>query len=231
MQSNLKLSIMESSLSEKESLELIGKMISSAKNNLQKGLGNVFLLWGYLVAVISLAIFIVLIAIPGDSRYYAYCLYALMALGAPLHIRLIRKMEQQQLVKTYIEKIMDFVWIAFTISIITVVAGMLISSVLALPRSVSVDPDQEFLRWFPWMFVTPFMLGFYGFALFVSGKAYQFKPLVTGGWVCWLATLVLIAAFHHPYLLMIQQLVLFISVIFGFIIPGHLLNKKERCHV
>lgn len=222
---------MENQLSEKESLELISKMISSAKNNLQKGLGNVFLLWGYLVAVISLVIFILLTVIPGNGRFNAYFLYALMALGIPLHIRLIRKMEQQQLVKTYIEKIMEFVWIAFTISIATVIAGMLISTMLVIPRFTSVDQGYEFLRWFPWMFVTPFMLSFYGFALFVSGKAYQFRPLVTGGWVCWIATLALIAAFHHPYLPMIQQLVLFISVIFGFIIPGHLLNKKERCHV
>ncbi len=222
---------MESSLSEKESLELISKMISSAKNNLQKGLGNVFLLWGYLVAGISLVIFILLIAIPGDLRYYAYFLYALMALGVPLHIRLIRKMEQQQLVKTYIEKIIEFVWIAFTISVITIIVGMLISTVLVLPRFTTTEPGYEFLHWFPWTFVTPFMLSFYGFALFVSGKAYQFKPLSTGGWVCWIATLLLIAMFHHPSLLMIQQLVLFISVIFGFIIPGHLLNKKERCHV
>ena len=222
---------MEPLLSEKESLELIGRMINSAKNNLQKGLGNVFLLWGYLVAGISLVIFILLIAIPGDTRYYAYSLYAFMALGVPFHLRLIRKMERQQLVKTYVERIMEFVWIAFTISIITVIAGMLISTVLVLPGFADVEPGYEFLRWFPWTFVTPFMLSFYGFALFVSGKAYQFRPLATGGWVCWIATLLLIAVFHHPYLLMIQQMVLLISVVFGFIIPGHLLNKKEHGHV
>ncbi|MEI7500299.1 MAG: hypothetical protein WCK84_07595 [Bacteroidota bacterium] len=222
---------MEQHFTEKESLELIGKMINSAKNNLQKGLGNIFLLWGYLVASISLVIFILLIVLPGETKYYSFFLWSLMAIGAPFHIRLIKKMEQQQLVKTYIDKIMDFVWIAFTISIVTFIAGTLITTMLVLPSFTEVEQGFEFLRWFPWTFVTPFMLCLYGFALFVSGKAYQFKPLVTGGIICWVATLVLLVSFHHPHLLKIQEMVLFISVIFGFIIPGHLLRKKENSHV
>ncbi|MEI7983296.1 MAG: hypothetical protein WCI71_16725, partial [Bacteroidota bacterium] len=64
-----------------------------------------------------------------------------------------------------------------------------------------------------------------------SGKAYQFKPLVTGGIVCWIATGFLIICFHHQHLLNIQQMVLFICAVAGFVIPGHLLLKKENSHV
>lgn len=222
---------MEQNFTEKESLELIGKMINSAKNNLQKGLGSIFLLWGYLVACISLIIFILLILLPGETRYYSFFLWSLMAIGAPIHIRMIKKIEQQQLVKTYIDRIMGFVWIAFTISIVTIIVGTLITTVLILPPFRTFSPGFEFLRWFPWTFFTPFMLCLYGFALFVSGKAYQFKPLVTGGIICWIATLLLIFSYHYHYLLQLQELILFISVIFGFIIPGHLLRKKEKIHV
>ncbi|MBN1198555.1 MAG: hypothetical protein JXA23_04315 [Bacteroidales bacterium] len=74
---------MEHTFSEKESLDLIRKMIDTAKNNLQQGTGKVFLLWGYLVAGISLATIILLITLPGDTRYYAYYLWFFMAFGAP----------------------------------------------------------------------------------------------------------------------------------------------------
>lgn len=219
---------MENRLTEKESLELIGRMINSAKNNLQKGTGKIFLLWGYLVAVISLSVFILLLVLPGEVKYYAYSLYFLMAIGGPFHIKLAKKIEAQQLVKTYIEKTMDFVWIAFSISIVTVICGMLIASLITLPVFISIDPGIEVLRWIHWTFITPFMLCLYGFALFVSGRSYQFKPLVTGGVVCWIATFLLIILYHHPSHLLIEQAVLCISVIFGYIIPGHLLIKKEN---
>jgi len=222
---------MDTHLNEKESLELIGKMINSAKNNLQKGLGDIFLLWGYLVAIVSLSIFILLVVLPGESRYFSFYLWSMMAIGVPFHISMVRKMEYQKLVKTYIDRIMSFVWIAFTISVITMIAGILMTTVLVLPSFTETEPGQEFLRWVPWTLFTPIMLCLYGFALFVSGKAYQFKPLVTGGIICWIATLVLLVSFHHPQMLKIQELVLFVSVIFGFIIPGHLLRKKENGHV
>jgi hypothetical protein len=222
---------METSLSEKQSLELISQMIQSAKNRLQKGMGKTFLLWGYLVAVISLLIFILLILLPGESRYYAYMLWALMAVGAPFHIRLAKKMEQQQLVKTYIDRIMDYVWIAFTISLLTVISGMLLHTLMLSLKPLVVEPGHEFRLWFYWLFVTPVMLCLYGLALFISGKAYEFKPLVVGGYICWGGAFFLIIAFHHPHLLRLQQIVLCISAVAGFIIPGHLLNKKEQSDV
>jgi hypothetical protein len=222
---------METTFSEKESLDLISRMIHSAKNRLQKGTGKIFLLWGYLVATISFGIFILLLTLPGESRYYSYMLWAIMALGAPFHIRLVRQMERQQLVKTYIDRIMDYVWIAFTVSLLTVISGMLLHTLMLTLKSVVVEPGHEFLLWFPWLFVTPVMLLLYGLALFISGKAYEFKPLVVGGWVCWGGAFLLIIAFHHPHLLRLQQIVLCISAIAGFIIPGHLLNKKEQTDV
>jgi len=222
---------METLFSEKQSLELISQMISSAKNRLQKGTGKIFLLWGYMVAVISLLIFILLMILPGENKYYSYMLWILMVLGVPFHIQLVKRMEHEQLVKTYIDKIMDFVWIAFTISILTVITGMVISTLLLQIKSVVVEPGHEFLLWFPWLFVTPVMLCLYGLALFISGKSYKFRPLVVGGYICWGGAFFLIIFFHHPHLLKIQQIVLCISAVAGFIIPGHLLNKKEQSDV
>jgi hypothetical protein len=219
---------MENQFSEKESLELINQMINSAKNNLQKGMGNIFLLWGYLVAGISLAIFILLLVLPEPAKYNGYILWCLMAIGGPAHMRLIRKMEQQQMVKTYVDKILSFVWTGFAVSIVLMILGV-ISSLLVIPSFT--ETSHEFLRWFQWLFITPFMLSLYGFALFISGKAYGYQPLATGGIICWVASTLLLISIHHPYTLEIQQITLSISAICGYVIPGHLLNKKEKSHV
>jgi len=222
---------MENSFSEIESLDLIKQMINTAKNNLQHGIGNIFLLWGYLVSAISLVNFILLLVLPPDQKYNSYVIWCLMAFGAPVHIRLIRKMENQQNVITYVDKIMSYVWIAFTVSIMTVIFSMIFSAILVLPAFTVVEQGHEFLRWFQWLFVTPIMLCLYGFALFISGKAYQYKPLAIGGIICWIASAFLIIAIHHPHILYIQQAVLTISALCGFVIPGHLLNQKEKSHV
>jgi len=221
--------IMENKLSEQESLELINRMIHTAKNNLQKGTGNLFLLWGYLVAVISAATLILLISVTGPARYQAYYLWFLMVLGYPLHLILVRKINRKTLVITYVDRIMTWVWIAFTLSVVAVIVGLLIASFSGLSGSQEeATVSDSFTRWFHWLFMPPFMLSLYGLALFVSGKAYGFKPLVAGGTVCWAATLVLLALIHQSHVLEIQQGVVFFSVIAGFIIPGHLLNRKER---
>ncbi|TSA27523.1 MAG: hypothetical protein D4R67_05925 [Bacteroidetes bacterium] len=244
---------MEDTFSEKESLDLIRQMIDTAKNNLQQGTGKVFLLWGYLVAGISLATTILLITLPGDNRYYAYYLWFLMAFGAPFHYLLIRKMERERLVMTYIDKMMRWVWIAFTVSILTVVIGLVLSSLLIYPALSAAKATDDFARlfqwifmpgsagayqpvdqfhfWFQWLFIPPFMLCLYGIALFITGKAYGFRPLYLGGIICWGSVLLLLVTIHHPYVLEIQQIFLCFCAITGYVIPGHLLRKKEGSDV
>jgi cytochrome c biogenesis factor len=222
---------METQFSEKESLELIGRMINTAKNNLQKGMGNIFLLWGYLVAGISFGTCILLLVLPGETRYYSFFLWFLMAFGYPFHYRLLKKREREMLVMTYIEKVMNWVWIAFTLSILVVITGLLLATVQVVKAYPVVEPGDEFIRWFHWLFMTPFMLCLYGFALFVSGKAYRFTPLVTGGFVCWAAALLLLICIHYSHIQEVEMVVLGISAIAGYIIPGHLLNKKDRTDV
>jgi len=220
---------MDRTLSEKESFELIRQMISTAKNNLQKGMGKIFLLWGYLVALISLANFILLVVLTGEAQYNSYYLWALMGLGYPVHWMWIRKIEHARMITTYVEKMMTWVWVAFAISIVTVVLGLVCSSLLVMNRMTM--PGQEFLHWFQWLFMPPFLVCLYGLALFISGKAYQFRPMVTGGIICWLGALFLLVSLHHPQVLELQQAVICLCALAGFVVPGHLLSRKEKSHV
>ncbi|MCX6281878.1 MAG: hypothetical protein NTU51_07940 [Bacteroidetes bacterium] len=218
---------MENLLNEKESLELIGQMISTAKNNLQKGTGKIFLLWGYLVAGISFGTVVLSMILPKETAYHAYLLWFLMFLGMPVHFWLLKKREHERLVMTYIEKLMRWVWIGFTISILVVVVGMLLDTVI-LSYFVSDAKGDNFVYWFQWLLLTPIMLCLYGFALFVSGKAYGFKPLVIGGIVCFIGSFLLLFSIHKTGVVYFQQLVLCVSAVAGFVIPGHMLNRKER---
>jgi hypothetical protein len=219
---------MENLLNEKESLELIGQMINTAKNNLQKGTGKIFLLWGYLVAGISFATFILSINLPKQTEYYAYLLWFFMILGLPFHFWLIRKREKEKLVKTYIEKLMKWVWIGFTVSILVVVFGMLFDTLILFYFAPAAKKGHEFIRWFQWLLLPPFMLCLYGFALFVSGKAYGFRPLAIGGIICFITSFFLIISLHETGVVFLQQLLLCVSAVAGFVIPGHLLNRKEK---
>ena len=219
---------MENLLNVKESLELIGQMICTAKNNLQKGTGKIFLLWGYLVAGISFATVVLSMFLPKQTAYNAYLLWFFMFLGMPVHYWLLKKRENERLVMTYIEKLMRWVWIGFAISILVVIVGMLLDTVILSYFVGGVKEGNNFVYWFQWLLLTPIMLCLYGFALFVSGKAYGFKPLVIGGIVCFIGSFFLLFSIHKTGVVYFQQLVLCVSAVAGFVIPGHMLNRKEH---
>ena len=222
---------MENLLTEKESLDLIGQMINTAKNNLQKGTAKIILFWGYLVAGFSLATWVLLENLPHETRYHAFYLWFLMAAAYPFHYMLVKKIDRENRVRTYIDGLMNRVWIGFTISILVVVSGMLIDSLIVNTVAEAVKPGHEFVRWFHWLLLVPFMLCLYGFALFVSGKAYEFKPLTLGGIFCFAASFVLLFSLHKTGVYGVQMFALFISAVAGFVIPGHLLNRKEKKYV
>ena len=220
---------MEKQFSEQESLELINQMINSAKNNLQKGIGNVFLLWGYLVAFASLINMLLLISLPHRINHYSYFIWYLMPLGLIFHYFLIGKIIKSNSVRTYVDKIMSYVWIAFTVSVLVLMITMIVATIIN--SSNGKQDTSDFMSWFHWIFMTPFMLILYGFALFVSGKAYSFKPLVVGAFICWAFTAAIFTMFRTGFFMELQLVALLVSVISGFIIPGHLLNQKEKSHV
>ncbi len=219
---------MEKTLSEKESLDLINEMINSARNNLQKGTGNIFLLWGYVIALLAMANLLLMLFIPHQTYYYSFYVWFATPLGLIVYYGQIRKIKEMQMVRTYIDKIMTYVWIAFGISVFVLVISMLLASIPGFRSSVGIFGP---LDWIHWSFLIPFMLILYGFALFVSGLAYRFKPLIIGAAICWFCSLVILSIFRLDYFMEIQLTGLILSVIAGYIIPGHLLNIKEKKHV
>ena len=106
-------------LSEKESLQLIAQMIQQSQYRLAKNAGTPFLIWGYMTAILSLVIWMLIRETANPQWNFLWLL--LPAVCYPLMTYLNRRNEQ--MVKTYIDRIIGQVWTVFGI------AGILISGV------------------------------------------------------------------------------------------------------
>ena len=190
----------EQSFNEKESLQLIHQMISTAKNDISDN-GFFYLFWGYLVLIASIANYVLLTVIKYEHHYLPWSI--LMPLGGVISMIYGIRQEKKVRVRTFVDEIMKYVLIAFIVSIFIVM--------FLIGRTG--NPQIAY----------PMILMLYGIWLFVSGGALRFKPLVAGGiinWVC--ALLAFFLAFEH------QLIVLALAVLTGYIIPGHLLKAKFK---
>lgn len=91
-------------LNEKESLELISQMINSTKQNLSIGSGNIFLLYGYISVIISIATF-TLIYLTHNTQWNS--LWFLMFLP----IFYVIKNQKKRKLLSYTDKAIDSIWI------------------------------------------------------------------------------------------------------------------------
>ena len=64
----------ERKLNEKESLELITRMIRNTKHNLEIGDGNIFLFWGYLTVTSTAIVYLLLQLTENLMSYLAFLL-------------------------------------------------------------------------------------------------------------------------------------------------------------
>lgn len=96
----------ERALNEKESLELIARMIQNSKRNLEIGGRNIFLLWGWLGTFVPL---VVLGAVWKTGNPVWNWLWLLIPLvGWPVQYWLTRKEEKP--VITYTDRVLNVVW-------------------------------------------------------------------------------------------------------------------------
>ncbi|HET6244998.1 MAG: hypothetical protein H0V01_13065 [Bacteroidetes bacterium] len=192
---------MEDQLTQEESLQIIKRMISTSRHNIKKTDSFMFLLWGYVVFGAS-AVNIILFHTPYAD--YAFAGWLLILVGIIGSIYFGIKEGKQQTVKTYVDTMLSYTWIAF---------GVCMAIVLVFGFKLKLN-------------LYPVILLFYGIGLFISGGAYKFKPLIVGGIICWLCSVI---AFNVEFYY--QLIILAFAVLAGYIIPGHLLNSKAAENV
>ncbi len=186
-------------LSPEQSLEIINQMVRRAQNNLSNN-GFYFIFWGWLVFVTSI-LFYLLIEINCDNPWMVWMLMFAGCIYSIVHPFLLKRKNEEKAprMKTYVETYLGYLWIAFGISLFIV-----LSMGFCLKEATY-----------------PVVIMLYGIGTFVSGGLLNFSPLKIGG-ACNFGISVLAFLVNFK----IQILLLSLSLLISYIIPGHLLRNK-----
>lgn len=188
-------------LNEKESLELISRMIRNTQQKLEKGNGIPFLIWGYTAIAVSVLVWY-FFSTTGNPQWN-YLWFLIPLIGFPLMMWFIKKQEKG--IKTYIDKIIAYVWIAFGVG------------------AIVVSTSAMFFWSLPTLFIVILMMGI-GTA--ITGLIINFKPIVFSGFAGILLSYLCLLTKGYDAILVFALIFLVMMVI-----PGHILNWKGRKNV
>jgi hypothetical protein len=189
----------EKNLSKNESLELIARMIKESRNDMERGGGNIYLLWGYLWLVVALVVY-GLIHYTGDYRA-TWLWFAMPLVGYPVMYFMLKNRKRRA--TTFVEAVISRIWIVI--------------GVCALLLSLFMFIDHNS---FPIMFVMALLINA-GVAM--SGLVIKFKPTIIAGFVG------ILLSFSLLLIPGINQILVFAAFsIIMLIIPGHILNAASR---
>ena len=185
-----------------QSLSVIQSMIDTARNQFSEN-GHLYLLWGWVVFLCSLAQFVLLYYVGYEKHYLVW----MLTWGAFIYqtIYLVRNRRKEK-VRTYADRLVGFVWVSFVVMMF--LFGFLFGR----------EMGDNYYR-----MISPGFLALYGMPTFLSGIILRFRPLVIGGVCCWMLS---IAAAYIPY--DFQLLLLSAAMIMAWIIPGYLLRMKYK---
>lgn len=187
----------EKPLSEKESLELITGMISKARNHYHES-GTSALLWGFA----NMICFVLAYFKVEDFGFgIPFNPFWLLGITALFQIYFSKKEKVSKATVTYMDEAHRYVWIAFgiTISILTIAGGF---------------ADIGYI-------VLPMLLLIFGIPTFISGAIKKFNPLVIGGIICWILSVVCMFYRGSGVYLLVA-----LGACCAWVIPGLILRKE-----
>jgi uncharacterized protein with PQ loop repeat len=190
------------SITHEESLAIIESMINKAKNQFSDD-GFMYLLWGWVILFCSVAQYI-LKSILHVTWFEA--VWMLTWLAFLVQLIYIYRTKRRLRVRTYADELVGYVWVVFVIML--VLGGTVLSKKL--------EPSQFYIA-------NILILVLYGMPTFLSGIILKFKPLVWGGTICWVLSL--IACFVPADFIV---LLIAIAVISAWIVPGYVLQNKYK---
>lgn len=186
----------QSTFTENDSMQVIREMIANAKKDVRND-RFYYLIWGWLTLIASLGHF----ALLKIGYEHPYIVWLLMFVGGIASWLRTRKHKKDSLVKTYVDRFISNIWIAVS-------AGTLISLVAAATK---VGYDIAY----------PFLIMLFGIGTYMSGVIFKFRPLMIGGILNWLIAL---TAFYVGF--EIQLLLLALSMVVSYLIPGYLVKEN-----
>lgn len=156
-----------------------------------------YLLWGWSVLLAATIHYILM-----QFNYsQAYLSWLLMPVTGVVAILFGRKQHLTATVRTHIDQAMTYLWL-----------GLVVMILLSLFAASQIGFQN----------VYPLLIWLYGLGTFVSGGLLKFRPLLWGGVASWIiGTFALFVPFEQ------QLLLLALSIVTSYIIPGHLLAGSK----
>lgn len=191
---------MEEQFNEQQSLRLIQEMIENAKSKLEAG-SFYYLLWGWLVLAGTLIHFGLLYT---RFSYPYFAWPVIMVAGLIGTVLGVRKSKARAKTRTYLATSMGFLWAGFSIMLFFILFSAIMGKI-------------------SWGMSNILIIALYGLSTFASGGMIHFKPLIYGGIASWVIALA--SLFVAPP---ITFLSIALSIIVSYLIPGYLLQNRER---
>ena len=186
----------EKNITEQESLIIIQQMINKSKKQLTDR-SKYFMMWGFAVFLCAILQYILLINLQNHSQR----VWLAMPVLALVQVFMSVQDRKKEKTVSHNTSAIGAVWLALGISFF----------ILAFLSS------RIYFEMFP------FLILFYGIGTFITGKILQFTPLIFGGIVCFILS-ILITYVKGPE----QLLILALSVVVSYIIPGLLLKREFK---
>ena len=209
----------EKKLTEKESLELISKMINKARNSYHdSGIGPI--LWGSVITLCSLVTYF---QIRFDFRL-PFDIWMLTLIAIIPQIFIVVKEKKNNKVRSYDDNIMDYVWICFGISIFLLIfinANIINELNPVFQTYIDIKGTKPQLNYTS--FSSSFFLLLYGIPTIITGGCRKMKPMLYGGIICW--TCCIISVYTK---IEWDMLLTAFSAICAWLIPGIILWNRYK---
>lgn len=204
--------MIEKRMTEKESLEIITKMIERTKERYSLGDGNIILMWGYLTVAVSLLVWGLLWLTRNNACNWCWFLIPLVGgIATPL---MAKKKHEAGTAISYSDRIISRLWTAVGLSFL-----LLTAFCLFFTYALSVDC---------WVAMLVYCLIVAPAAEMVNGIVLKEASMQWGGAIalviglftlcCVIGGIVLYASWFMPLFI--------IAFIVMMIIPGHIINRK-----
>ena len=200
----------EKKITEQESLELISQMIQVTKQHIVKGSGNQFLIYGYMAAVLSVAIYILLYM---THNYWWPMGWFLMFL--PAIIMAFKGKRNNPVVVTYTYSVIRKVWQVIMVLFYLTVFVMFVVGIL--------------LGKCNFVLMLPLSLLYASIGVAMTGVIIKESCLIYTPFVGFLFAIYMLMVYAlNNSVEMIWQLYFGLSFVIMMIIPGHILNNKFK---
>jgi len=199
---------MEEKFNQEGSLSLISEMINRAQNNIQKMYSMIF--WGYVTASIAIVNYVLINTLTNPNQ--SFWVWLLMIPAGVISYFIKRREENRKLIKTHLDKIVGMLWFGFIVSYVIFMA--VIFTVGSKNGIFNIS-----------LLINPAVLAMVGMGLFATATIFRIKMLFGSATLTWAGSVV--CAFLAVDL---QFIVFAICIIFSFVIPGHILNRKANRH-